>query len=158
MTAKKAVLESAARLVGAPVRDAVPIVMRRKSALVFGIAGFFVGLGVAKALNVAEPWDFAIAGGGAGIAMQAGMAFRFLVRTEQQVLLTSSKRWIGRPKKLLSTLPPASITIQNAPFNRKITVGVDSYLLARRNESRVRAMLADLVEPVPPGYRQYRPD
>ncbi len=158
MAAKQSLIAAAERVVGEPVRDAVPIVMRRKSAWVLGAVGFFIGLAIAKAVDVSEPWDFAIAGGVAGLTMQIGMAFRFLVRTEQNVLLTSSKRWLSRPKELLSTVPAASITIENAPINRKITVGADTYLLARRNESRVRAMLADLVEPIPPGYRQYRPD
>lgn len=156
--AKKSVLQAAERVVGAPVRDAVPIVGRRKLAWILGVGGFLIGLAIAKALDVPAPWDFAVAGGAAGLATQAGMTFRFLVQTEQQLLLTSSNRWIGRPKELLSTLPPASITIENSFINRKINVGAETYILARRSEGRVRAMLADLHERVPQRYTQYRPD
>lgn len=142
--AKRAILEAAERAVGAPVRDAVPIVGRRKEAWVFGAIGFIIGLVLAKATDVPVPWDFAIAGGVGGVAATAGMTFRFLVRTEQHLLLTSAQRLLGRPKELLSTLPPGSVTIENAVINRKITVGVDTFILARRSEGRVRAMLADL--------------
>jgi hypothetical protein len=160
MTAKPSILHAAESVVGAPVRDAVLVIFRRTWAWVTFALGFGAGLIISKIAGVNSPFDFAIAGGLGGLGLQSGMVYRFLVRTENQLFLTSSKRWVGRPKELIGPVDPHSITVQKGVVNRKVTIGGEAHQMSRLFESRLRAMIDDLQQAnppnVPPGYTPYQ--
>jgi hypothetical protein len=160
MVAKGAIREAAERLVGEPVRDAVLLVGRPPRTWALFAAGFGVGLVIAKVIGVDGPWDVGIAGGVGGIGMQAGMAYRFLVRTEHGLALASSKRWIGRPKTLIGTVDPRTVSIEQGAINRKVLIAGEPYVMSRMFAARLRAMLeglGDSAPNVPPGYTPYQP-
>lgn len=162
MTAKPSILRAAEKVVGAPVRDAVLIVQRRSWGWGAFAIGFGAGLIISKVASVKSPFDFAIAGGLGGLGLWAGMVYRFLVRTERDLRLTSVKRgWVGRPKELLGTVDARRIAIESGAVNRKVTIGGESYQMSRVFESRLRAMIDDLQQfnppDVPPGYTPYQP-
>lgn len=161
MTANPMILKAAERVVGAPVRDAVLIVQRRTWAWGALAIGFLAGLVIGKVAGVKSPFDFAIAGALGGLGLWFGMVYRFLVRTDRDLQLTSVKRgWVGRPKDLLGTVDPHTVAIESGGINRKVTIGADTYQMSRLFETRLRAMIDDLQRSnppdVPPGYTPYQ--
>lgn len=165
MASKEEILCAAERVVGAPVRDAVPILLSRKWTHGAGLVGVMLGVAIVSAViaNIANLDGIlrgAVIGGLCVIAIQTGMSPRFLVRTEHGLLLTSATRWRVLPKESLGTVDALSVAVGSGIRHRTVTIGPESHRMMRRNDDRLSAILADLQgvkQPdVPPGYVPYQ--
>jgi len=161
MTAKPSILRAAENLVGEPVRDAVLVIIRRQWAIIAAVLSFGVGLGVGIAVGLKSPLDFALAGAFCGVGLQFGMIPRFLVRTEDALVLTSSKRLVARPKEVLRQIDPHTVFMESGAINRKVSIGGESYMMSRLFQTRFVALTHGLRQgerpPTPPGYTPYQP-